>query len=84
MKVSVEIDCTPEEARRFFGQPDLQPMQEAVMKAMQDQLMSNVQGMDPEAVLKHWTSAGMQGFDQLQKYWAQFRTGAEEASKPRG
>ena len=27
MKVNVEIDCTPQEARAFFGLPDLQPMQ---------------------------------------------------------
>jgi hypothetical protein len=30
MKVHIDIDCTPEEARTFFGLPDLQPMQEAV------------------------------------------------------
>ena len=84
MKVSIEIDCTPEEARRFFGMPDMQPMHDAVMKAMQERLVANVQGMDAEAILRNWTSAGMQGFDQLQKYWAQFRAGAEEAAKPRG
>ncbi len=25
MKVSVDIDCTPEELRTFFGLPDVQP-----------------------------------------------------------
>ena len=30
MKVNVEIDCTPIEARQFFGLPDVQPMQTAV------------------------------------------------------
>src|SRR5437868_1199614 len=28
MKVNVQIDCTPEEARAFFGLPDLGPMQQ--------------------------------------------------------
>jgi hypothetical protein len=31
MKVNIEIDCTPLEARQFIGLPDLAPMQTAVM-----------------------------------------------------
>lgn len=39
MKVNVEVDCTPEEARRFLGLPDVSKANdayvEAVVKAMQ-------------------------------------------------
>jgi hypothetical protein len=39
MKVNVEIDCTPEEARRFLGLPDVSKANEAyvdaTLKAMQ-------------------------------------------------
>lgn len=39
MKVNVEIDCSPEEARRFLGLPDVSKANEAyvdaTMKAMQ-------------------------------------------------
>lgn len=39
MKVNVEIDCTPEEARRFLGLPDVTKANEAyvdaTLKAMQ-------------------------------------------------
>lgn len=39
MKVNVEVDCTPEEARRFLGLPDVtkanEAYVEAVLKAMQ-------------------------------------------------
>lgn len=39
MKVNVEVDCTPEEARRFLGLPDVSKANEAyvdaVLKAMQ-------------------------------------------------
>jgi len=38
MKVNVEVDCTPEEARRFLGLPDVSSANaayvEAVVKAM--------------------------------------------------
>ena len=39
MKVTVDVDCTPEEARRFLGLPDVTKANEAyvdaVLKAMQ-------------------------------------------------
>jgi len=28
MKITMNIDCTPDEARAFFGLPDVKPMQE--------------------------------------------------------
>ena len=34
MKVSVDVDCTPEEARRFLGLPDLSPVHEAYVEKM--------------------------------------------------
>lgn len=34
MKFTINVDCTPEEARRFFGLPDVDQMNEA----MQDQM----------------------------------------------
>ena len=38
MKVNIEIDCTPLEARQFFGLPDVGPMQVAVMDKLQQQV----------------------------------------------
>src|SRR5258706_16021818 len=54
MKVSVEIDCTPVEARQFFGLPDVQPMQTAVMDKLQKQLMANIEKVSPEALMQSW------------------------------
>lgn len=34
MKVTVDVDCTPEEARRFMGLPDLTPVHEAYLERM--------------------------------------------------
>ena len=41
MKVNIEIDCTPLEARQFFGLPDVSPMQIAVMDKLQQQMLAN-------------------------------------------
>ncbi|ABE39053.1 DUF6489 family protein [Rhodopseudomonas pseudopalustris] len=54
MKVNVEIDCTPEEARAFFGLPDVQPMQTAVMDRLQQQMLSNIDKVSPEALMQSW------------------------------
>jgi len=52
MKVNIEIDCTPMEARQFFGLPDVQPMQTAVMEKLQQQMMSNIEKVSPEALMQ--------------------------------
>ncbi len=54
MKVNIEIDCTPLEARQFFGLPDVAPMQMAVMDKLQQQMMANIEKMSPEALIQSW------------------------------
>jgi len=54
MKVNVEIDCTPLEARQFIGLPDVSPMQVAVMEKLQQQMMANIETVTPEALMKTW------------------------------
>jgi hypothetical protein len=36
MKVKIEIDCTPQEARAFFGLPDLEPLHDAMTEHMKE------------------------------------------------
>ena len=72
MKITVDVDCTPEEARAFFGLPDVRPMQEALMKQLQDRMSASLNAMDPETMMRTWMPAGIQGFEQLQKmFWWQ-------------
>ena len=54
MKVTVEIDCTPLEARQFFGLPDVSPMQNAVMDKMQQQVLANIEKVSPESLIQSW------------------------------
>ncbi|CAA7614039.1 conserved hypothetical protein [Candidatus Terasakiella magnetica] len=77
MKITVDVDCTPEELRTFFGLPDVRPMQDALMKQIQDQMASSLHAMEPETMFKVWLPAGVQGMEQLQKmFWSQFASGA--------
>ena len=56
MKVNVDIDWTPLEARQFIGLPDVMPMQTAVMDQLQQQMMSNIEKVSPESLIQSWFS----------------------------
>ena len=70
MKITMNIDCTPEEARSFLGLPDLKPMQDWLMQEMQERMMTGMQAADPQELLKSWFPATT-GFDQMQAFFAQ-------------
>lgn len=72
MKVTVDVDCTPEEARRFLGLPDLTPVHAVYVEKLQK---SVADGLGPDAItdmMKAWgpmSETGMamwrQMFDQV-------------------
>jgi hypothetical protein len=73
MKITVDIDCSPEEARTFLGLPDVRPMQDALMAQIQERMTASLHAMEPDVMLKTWLPAGVQGMEQMQKmFWAQF------------
>jgi hypothetical protein len=67
MKLKLDIDCTAEEARAFFGLPDVKPLQEALLPEVEERLRATLKAMDPEAMLKTWLPATLKGFEQLQE-----------------
>lgn len=66
MKISLDIDCTPDELRGFFGLPEVKPMQDQLMKEVAERMRASVQTLDPETMLKTWLPAGMEGLKQFQ------------------
>lgn len=84
MKVNVEVTCTPEEARAFFGLPDIKPMQERIMGEIEERLRSSLGAMNPETVFKTWLPASMQGMEQMQQmqqaFWSQLANIATSSS----
>jgi hypothetical protein len=67
MKIKLDIDCTPDEVREFFGLPQIKPLQEELLKEVRERLAANIKAMDPEAMLKTWLPATLKGFEQLQE-----------------
>ena len=79
MKIKLDIDCTPEELRSFFGLPNVRPMQEELLKNVQERLSANLKTLDPETMLKTWLPAGLKGFEQLQEMFM-----SQMAGRPAG
>ena len=83
MKVTVDVDCTPEEARQFMGLPDVQPMQAAVMAEMEKRVLAEMDRFSPEAVLKSWMSLIPQNPEQMQAAFMQMFQQGSAGGKPR-
>jgi hypothetical protein len=76
MKLSLDIDCTPEELRGFFGLPEVKSMQDRLMAELEEKLRANLKALDPEALMNTWLPAGIKGLEQLQEmFFAQMGRG---------
>ncbi len=67
MKVHIDIDCTPEEARTFFGLPDVTQAQAELVAEATKRMKANMAAMDMETLMKTWMPMGIQGVEQLQR-----------------
>ncbi|HEX8668219.1 MAG TPA: DUF6489 family protein [Allosphingosinicella sp.] len=62
MKISVDVDCTPEEARRFLGLPDLTPVHQAYVERMAKAAAEGVTAENVTEMMRSWgpmSEAGM-------------------------
>ncbi len=84
MKIHIEVDCTPEEARRFFGLPDVAPMQEVILKDLQKRLAEAIAAADTGKLLEQWMPLGLKGIEQWQEFWTRLAGAAAGAGGERG
>ncbi len=66
MKITIDVDCTPEEARAFLGLPDVAPMQRALMEEIGTRMSAGLEAMDPETLMITWMPLGALGLEQAQ------------------
>ena len=65
MKITFDVDCTPQEARAFFGLPDLTAVHDVYLERMKTLMSEGVSLADFEKLVRNWMP-GMVGesFDQ--------------------
>jgi hypothetical protein len=81
MKATVEVDCTPLEARQFLGLPDVQPLQKAAMDELEKRMLTEMERISPEGLLRTWFIEGPQNADKLWKLFTNIMSGSVQ-TKP--
>ena len=80
MRVTVNIDCTPEEARAFFGLPDLAPVHAAYLEKMQSFVSDGVAPADFERMTRTWLPGMAEGMEHWRNaLWSAATGGAKES-----
>lgn len=54
MQVKIDIECTPEEARRLMGLPDLSSLHEIYLGQMREMMTHGVSADMMEQMIKSW------------------------------
>lgn len=81
MKVKVEVDCTPLEARAFLGLPDVTPVNERLVEEMRSRLDGNMAMLQPDELMKSWMAFGGQAQEQFRKLFAAAATSGMSGGK---
>jgi len=85
MKIKIDIDCTPQEARAFLGLPHVEPMQEALVAQMQERLTQYLDAIEPDALMRAWLPGGIKGLAELQEqFWKQMTEMQQAGGKKKG
>lgn len=67
MKMTIEVDCTPEEARCFMGLPDVSALNDHLVNEMKGRIDANMAMMSPDEMVKNWMAFGAGAQDQFRK-----------------
>ena len=67
MKVTIEVECTPLEARSFLGLPDVTSLNDHLVQEMTNRIDANLNMLQPEELLKNWMSFGGQAQEGFMK-----------------
>ena len=87
MKMHIELDMTPEEARAMMGLPDLAPLQRQMLEDMRVRMGKAMEAGDMETLMRAWMPlGGAEAFTQFQKFlWdsaSMMTRGAKPKEKP--
>jgi len=75
MKVNINIECTPQEARAFFGLPDVTPLNEQLVEEMGKRMQANIDALEPDALMRNWMTLGGEWQKQFMGLMSQAASG---------
>ncbi len=75
MKITINVDCTPIEARQMMGLPDVSKIQEEWLKKVEAKILEEAENMSPEAIMKSWMSGASANIDMFSGLMGSFMKG---------
>ena len=67
MKITVNVECSAEEARAFLGLPDVTGLNEQMINEMQARMKANMAALAPDELMKNWMAFGGQAQEHFRK-----------------
>lgn len=67
MKISVDVDMTPDEMRKLLGLPDVEAFQRQLLDDVRERMVSGSEGYDPIKLFQPYLSGTMASWDLFQK-----------------
>ena len=83
MKMTIEVDCSPVEARTFLGLPDVTGLNDHLVSEMQKRIDANISMLQPEELMKSWMSLGGLAQEQFRSLMSAAAGAAMGGTKPR-
>lgn len=85
MKIRIDVECTPEEARRALGMPDVSDLNRTLVDHLQQRLEQTMSEMDTETLLRAWLPAGAESWRKMQEaFWSNLAGAASGGREPGG
>jgi len=76
MKLTIDIDCTPQEARQFMGLPDVEALNEMIVAEMTERMKSEMETLaDPEKYMARAMGMTGKGMEAMQAMMAAAMSG---------
>ncbi len=82
MKLTINVDATPQEFREFLGLPNVQPLQDEMLKIVHENMRKGATGFDPATLMKPLLPQQMQSMEMWQQvFWDAFAKASAEPLK---
>jgi hypothetical protein len=83
MKMTVDLDITPEELRKLFGLPDVEGFQRQLMDDMRERIASGSEEYDPVKLFQPYINSSLASWDLFQKFLLNTASASTKASETR-
>ena len=82
MKLNINVECTPEEARTFFGLPDVRPVNDLIVSSLETRVKENIDTLsDPQKYFEKMMQYSGSGMENMQKMFSAMMAGAASGNE---